>query len=426
MKRDLANISLAGACVAGRLLGTLAMYALLARALGPETFGEFAYWYTVGIILSAVSDYGFGNQLLSSLPVLDRSSARDELIRLAQGKAFLVLLVFVVGAGFALLTTNAVGPTATINHAWVYIVLLSGAASTQTDFFGWALKAKARFRLDTTHTMVGTALGNVMGGLVGYLTSSLALAATTMLVFRLTGLAFQFRAVSGLFDIYLSDFCRADWRSLIKILTGGRSFALDGIAVQMATNFDVLIARNFLDSHASGVYLAGSRLVQAALAGVPVLASVFIPQIAGHPEDRRAHLPKLFLATVLVIVVLIVSIFYSARNYLPLLIFGADFRELSLLLVPMGLSVAIRYVGSLPGTALIAMKEQRKRIKSLSLTVLLGAIAVTVLVLDLTSFTITSWSLSLIYLMMGVVQTVLFYISYAKIANRTKSNEQAR
>ena len=164
----------------------------------------------------------------------------------------------------------------------------------------------------------------------------------------------------------------------------------------------------------------------AALAGVPVLASVFIPQIAGHPEDRRAHLPKLFLATVLVIVVLIVSIFYSARNYLPLLIFGADFRELSLLLVPMGLSVAIRYVGSLPGTALIAMKEQRKRIKSLSLTVLLGAIAVTVLVLDLTSFTITSWSLSLIYLMMGVVQTVLFYISYAKIANRTKSNEQAR
>lgn len=425
MKRDLANISLAGASVGGRLLGTLAMYALLARALGPAAFGEFAYWYTVGIILSAVSDYGFGNQLLSTLPILGRSSGRHELTRLAQGKTFLVVLVFLVGAGFAFLSTNAASPTATIDHVWVYVVLLSGAAATLTDFFGWALKAKARFRLDAMHTMVGTALGNVVGGAVGYVTSSLALAAVTMLVFRLAALAFQFRSASGLFDIRLSDIFRADCKALLKILAGGRSFALDGFAVQVATNFDVLVARNFLDPHASGLYLAGSRLVQAALAGVPVLASVFIPKIAGRSNDNPAQLPKLFVVTVLVISAIIIVIFYSARNYLPLWIFGADFRELSLLLVPMGLSVAIRYVGSLPGTALIAMKEQRKRIMSLSLTVLVGAIAVACLVLNLTPLGFTSWSLSLVYLTMGIVQAALFYGLYEKIRSGANLSKPA-
>ena len=72
----------------------------------------------VGIILSAVSDYGFGNQLLSSLPVLDRSSARDELIGWLQGKAFPGLPG--VRCWSRLCTSNhkRVGPTATINHAW--------------------------------------------------------------------------------------------------------------------------------------------------------------------------------------------------------------------------------------------------------------------------------------------------------------------
>ena len=98
----------------------------------------------------------------------------------------------------------------------------------------------------------------------------------------------------------------------------------------MATNFDVLIARNFLDSHANWGISRGSRLVKPRLRECLSWRACLSRRSLGTPKTGT-HLPKLFLATVLVIVVLIVSIFYSARNYLPLLIFGADFRELSLL-----------------------------------------------------------------------------------------------
>ena len=245
------------------------------------------------------------------------------------------------------------------------------------------------------HTMVGTAFGQRRGGAVGYVTSNLALAAVTMLVFRLAALAFQFRSASGLFDIRLSDIFRADCKALLKILAGGRSFALDGFAVQVATNFDVLVARNFLDPHASGLYLAETASSKPHLRGAS-------PKQCVYPENRwsvQMIIPPNFK----------VIRCHGARDLrdnnrdlllgtqlLPLWIFGADFRELSAAPRADGVECYIRYVGSLPGTALIAMKEQRKRIMSLSLTVLVGAIAVACLVLNLTPLGFTSWSLSLV------------------------------
>ena len=108
MKRDLANISLQARPWAEDCLVPLPCmlsspgHADLRRSASLPT-GD-----TVGIILSAVSDYGFGNQLLSTLPILGTAHLGvAELTRLAQGKTFLVVLVSFVGAGFAFLSTNA-------------------------------------------------------------------------------------------------------------------------------------------------------------------------------------------------------------------------------------------------------------------------------------------------------------------------------
>ena len=178
--------------------------------------------------------------------------------------------------------------------------------------------------------MVGTALGNVMGasGIPNFKPRTGC--HDHALYSASPGLHFQFRSVSGLFDIYLSDFCRADWRSLIKILqVGGRS--LHWNCLLMATNFDVLIARNFLDSHASGYISREAASSKPHLRECLSWRACLSRRSLGTPEDRRAHLPKLFLATVLVIVVLIGHRSSTRHAIICPLIFGADFRELSLL-----------------------------------------------------------------------------------------------
>ena len=54
------KLSVVAASTLSRLLGTLLLFALVARAVGPADFGVFAYSYAIGILAAAVSDYGFG------------------------------------------------------------------------------------------------------------------------------------------------------------------------------------------------------------------------------------------------------------------------------------------------------------------------------------------------------------------------------
>ena len=399
---SLRNLLAVGAATGSRLVGTLVLYGLLARMLGPAKFGEFTFWYTIGIVLGALSDYGFGQQILIRLASDTPERIKAEAERILIAKFFLVFIFF-----FAAILGAIFEEFGTINMVWIIILLLACACATLIEFFGVMLRARAQYQNEALRSFFATFAASVGAAVIGYLSNNLFVACLVMLAVRLGVLYFQYHAaklavnfewrLSSLFEITVP----------LKTLRSGLKFAADGGAVQLLTNMDVVIAKFLLSSESAGIYMAGNRLVQASLAGVPVLSNVFIPSLVAANKNGDTGGRKFLTWVILSISILTFVTFLFGANLIPTLLFGPGFLSLSNILPLLGVVVAFRYLSSIDGFKLSVKEQQGLRaITHFSLSVL--TIVLTAIFWFFGS--LSPFQLALVVSLVGAAQLVVYRI----------------
>ncbi|MBI3350328.1 MAG: oligosaccharide flippase family protein, partial [Burkholderiales bacterium] len=233
-----------------RLGAGLLVIVLLARRLGPEGFGVFAYGLAMASLAVVPLNFGL------STAVLRRFGAEPEhklqaLSEALTGKLLLLGPLLLVALGLAFWLPAPQG--------WVFLaLLLAQAAESFSEVHQLAFRAASRFR-DEAHTASTTALMHVgvMAAVVWAWPDPLSCALAFMLS-RALGLLMTATAARRAFMPLPLSPVLAAWQFLRASLAYAVEFALSTANTQL----DSVLIQSQLGVRAVGLYQAGMKLVQ--------------------------------------------------------------------------------------------------------------------------------------------------------------------
>jgi O-antigen/teichoic acid export membrane protein len=295
-------------------------------------------------------------------------------------------------------------------EALLAITLLAAClVASLFEFLGAVLRARGAYGLETRQALWSALAGNLLAGAAGYATQSELVAAIVMLAFRVTAISMQLGVVAKQLGITGSMVDSRHRREVFATLHGGLPFTLDGVAVQLVGYVDTLVAKLLMSEHSFGVYMAGSRLLQALLTGIPVLASVFVPNLvraSGDPMAMRRQQLALYGLCSAGGFVLGGAILIGAP-WIGAWIFGRGFVELASLLPVFGLAIAVRYFAAAPALELTARGLQLRRMWVNLCCTLLFVFVAMLPQAEATSLRSFAW----LFCGLGLAQLVLFGVA---------------
>lgn len=327
-----------------RLAGALGMLALLGRGLGPEGLSQFLYLYTVGVLIGTLSDYGFASQALREC---SRPGDISGTAKSIFGAKLLATLIVSIGAVLYVHVSNG--------FAWdpsSVAILVAGGLASLTDFCGILLKARGLFAFELLGTLVSALLCNVLVGVVGYTTNDIWLAAIVLLAGRIFGFVLFLCVLRWKAAIHIGFGMIEHARGLVRQLREGFAYAVDSISSQLFYAIDVLFANHVLGRIESGIYIASTRLSQAALSGHGVISSVFMPSLTVDKKGwqsfgLRGKMTLFVLATWGGGAMVWACFSYFAQT-LPIVFLGSEFAAMSVLMPYLGFFVFARYINVIP------------------------------------------------------------------------------
>lgn len=372
LRHMLVSLSKVATSTGARLVGVMGLYALMARALGPTGFGQFTYWYATGILLAALSDLGFGQRALTSLAAGDDSDIRESFSSLLYARALTIGIAFLIGFAWVIAGSNDWQEAVT-----ALLLLAACLVASVFEFLAVAMRARGAYGLETKQAIWSALVGNLVAGAAGYATRSAVVAAGVMLVFRSLTLALQFRVVHRHLGFTGPMLTTAHRREIFNTIRSGASFIADSAAVQAVGYMDVWVARMLLPDPVFGVYMAGTRLMQALLTGIPIAASVFVPNLVRASADRVAmkHQRVMLYALCTLAGLVLCGLLALGAPWVGAGLFGQQFAALDNVLPIIGIAVACRYMAAAPGVDLTATGMQMRRVWANLATLLVFAAA---------------------------------------------------
>ena len=152
-RRVLLNLLTVGVSTAARLLGTLALFALMARAVSVEQFGVFSYWYTFSVIAGTFTDYGFAQQILKE--ALSEDSAKVAMrIRLLWRAKLIIALVCALVSIVCIFSTSRSSPEVMS----AMLIVAAGLLGSYFEFYAMVLRGRQLYR-DESRMSLANALG---------------------------------------------------------------------------------------------------------------------------------------------------------------------------------------------------------------------------------------------------------------------------
>lgn len=368
MKRDFVYTAIS---VGSRLLVGLLLFLLLARLWGPQTFGTFAFVFSVCALLMLVVDFGFSLYLMREVAA---TPARAGALLAQSLRAKLVLcLPLLVLAGVAWL---AVG-SATLPPALFSALLISALLMSFVDFLAAPLRALGRYDLETGLVTAGNAVQFLLAGGVAWAGGNVLPVALAMILSRAI---FMVVAWQLLRHVLPGVPWRAGGEGVRSTLRSVWPYGVDGMLTTAWSQLDIVAVRLMLGVQAAGLYTAGQKIVQGVSSLAPVVGNVMIPRLS----HQAAHAQAAFWRTAIktgVVMALIGFLFAAplllAPQAIVMHLFGPAYAGLADVLPWFGLLLLVRYVGASFGLTLTAAGLQRRRVRCqllglLTLLVLLG------------------------------------------------------
>lgn len=352
MSKAFRDLIIVGGTTASRLIGTLVLYGVFAREFGAAIFGKFAFWYSIGIFIGAISDYGFGQQILVQLSNHNRANQTPVANNLCAAKLFMVAMGFIPTLSIAHLTTDTY-----YEATWISSIIIASVAATMIEFFGVMLRAQQLYAKESLRSFHASFTASLISAGIAIIYHDLLYACCALLAIRLIALIFQYNECKLIVGVRLSTSLHSNLREVLGTMKRGISFASDSIFGQVLANTDIFIAKHYFSEVDSGIYMAANRLLIAGISGIPVLSNTFIPKMV---IDTRT-LPRLLIFSALGIAIIASAIFTLTPHLFATFIFGPEFSRLGDILPLIGAIISLRYLTSIDGMILSAKCRQNHR-----------------------------------------------------------------
>lgn len=363
MVRNLAY-SLIG--VLSQVFGTAFIFFVIARALGPEKFGQFSVYYAVAAILKMVVDFGYPQRFLKDFRN-DNQQYGGIRFRVFHLKAGLAILLTFCAAGFW--GVQGFDPLL-FGIVFLYSLVLSSA-----QLFSCAMQGLSWYKSDSINYFSAAITGCTLALALLFLqcdqpvTFALVMLVQALIYFLLSFRLFQ--AHSTLVFEPLS------WTALKDEFKSGIVYAADVFAMRSFMYLDVVVLSLFVSSSIVGVYQAGQKLVQGVMPLSQAINNVMLPKLSKNGAIRPGtHKYLLGVMTVLGGVGLLG--FYGVGEVVISLIYGDAYNELTHYLLFYGMIVFLRYSSFASSVILTASGNQKIRlyvnVVSVAIMVILGSI----------------------------------------------------
>ena len=372
----------------GRMGGNLLTFVILARYLGPASFGVIATAITYTSFAALVADFGFAVSALrraGAVPERAGTFVSEALL----AKALLTVAITVVGATVLWLMV----PT---DHRAVFALTHVGAvAFSFAEMMLVVPRAIRRYDVEARVVAISsTAMLILVGSLVA-LTRDVTTAAAAFAGGRVLYLLLVYGALRRWLPPW-RDVVRG-WGAMVRTLRSSASYAADSILTTFSGQADILLFAAVLSAHDIGVYQAGARLVQAIMPFAVVMASVYLPPLAaamarqdGSAFRRNASRLNLEFAGLALTCLLG---FTLLGPFVTKLLYGVAYQSLVPLWNGFALYAALRLLAAGFGIQLAARGQIAIRILGQLTSIAVLAISAT-LALDRLGLPATSWMLA--------------------------------
>lgn len=345
------NLALMAVSTGSRLASGLIAFSMLARQLGPESFGTLMLWLSIAVLLALITNYGLTPYVLREIGA---SPAQAETVvnEGFTGKLLLLGPVVVISMG----VVAALNPDMSL----VFALLLAGTlADSFSEFFNAGFRARDTFSVETRIATAGAIFHACVVGTAVYVSPTLTTAALAYCLSRVTILCVTSIAVTRVFARPRLTPARA----ALARLRSAISYALDFGMQSLFGQVDSVVLNHFLGPVAVGLHQAGMRLFMGLQQAAPILGNVFLPRAAAQSRSREAfgreckNIQFAFLATG---GVLGVALSLAAKPIVNIM-FGPEYRALQALLPLFGLLLFLRFAAASWGLILTASGHQRYR-----------------------------------------------------------------
>jgi O-antigen/teichoic acid export membrane protein len=389
------NLALMGFTTALRLLAGLISFSIMARILGPNDFGVFAYWLSVSMLLALVTNYGLGPYVLREIGI--NLSIAPRLI--GDGMMAKLLLTLLV-----VLIASAATWVFEVDRGLLFGFLLIGTiADSFTEFLNTGLRASNRFDVETKIATIGAFSHAAIIASVVVIFQDIDSAAVAYSASRLVLLGLT---IIG-FSKYFSRVCFSPIRAGFGLIKKSVSYAIDFGFQSLFGQIDGLVLNYYSGPVSVGLHQAGMRVFYGGLSGLQVMANVFLPRASSMSADstlfarEAGRIQMAFLLFGLTFGLFI----WLFSDFIVSVLFGSEYLQLASLLPVFGLLFFVRMSAAAWGIILTASGEQKFRTIATIAHWMVVAIAAIYLV---PSFNVLGW---LVALIVGNVLLTFLYAS---------------
>ena len=348
----LRNIFWMGLSGATRLGTGFVLFILIARHLGPEEFGHYMFWYGTTVLCALLANYGLSNMLLKEV------AQQPENVTKALSEALSLRLTLSAGIFLCAMLSSMV-----VERPKLFLALLLAhliEAISETLYVAYrALGHYARESQLAACVSIVQLIFVIGAVMTGQNTETIAIAYLAGKFAQLTLILPVSKRTFGAFSVQTFYMTR-------KLAVRAKAYAIDHLLVSTFGNIDSIVLRICAGVDTVGIYQSGMRIFQGGTLVAPILANVFLPEIAKQAMSQEKK-PRTIIALQIVFLTY-GAIFGMVLAYFPELIvnlaFGESYSQLIALLPLFGLLFFVRFFAAAWGVILTAAGYQAYRAKA--------------------------------------------------------------
>ena len=334
-------------------LGTaLILFVLIARYLGPKEFGHYMFWFGTTYLCALIAHYGLSNMLLKEI------AQHPEQVTNILSES--LSLRFMLSTGILLC---ALGASIMVDRPeLLLILLLAHLVETTSETLYVAYRALGHFARES-QLAACAAIVQLIFVVVAVTTDQ----NTGIIAFAyLAGKVAQLALILPLSKRAFGAFSLQSIHITFRLALRAKAYAIDHFLGSIFGNIDSIVLRAFAGINTVGVYQSGMRIFQGGIQVAPILANVFLPEMAKQAiyQEKKSRIPLVLQTSFLTYGAIFGLILAYFSDQIVNLFFGETYSQLVVLLPLFGFLFFMRFFVAAWGVILTATGHQAYRAKS--------------------------------------------------------------
>jgi O-antigen/teichoic acid export membrane protein len=321
-----------------KLLTNVVLLLILARNLGPDTFGLFIYPYTLSSLIILIVDYGFNLQVVRNIAI-DNNRFHDIITQTLFAKILLTVFVLINTFIFTIILIGF------DYFDWTVFYILLGSATLNSFalLFNLSFRGLNLFHKEAKVTVLSSILTFVI------------ICSMVFLEYDLIGISLGFVISKGLY-LFISwyeyqslvineKYILPSWIKIIGIIRTGFPFAAHALIGTLYFQVDTIIIKHYLDMESVGLYQAGMRFTIGGLFLAEVLSNVNLTRMATTRDNdgEILRIAKSMTRHCIAIGTIGYIIMNAGAYWITNFVYGSSYILTSNLLPLFGLILLLRY-----------------------------------------------------------------------------------